>query len=335
MGLRGNTHSKGACGVRKKASRVQQIADLIMERGSVRAQELAEVFMTSRRTIYRDIERLKKQGFHVEAFPGSQGGFRRTVRPLSAAQEFTVEEACAILVAASLARDNQTLPSAQALDDAIDKIWNSLSPTAREEMEETLPNVSCAQERIVDPDYCSEYLDVLAKAIAHQRVVSMTYYSLYRDSEELREIDPYHLYGHKGVWYVIALCHHRQQMRVFRLDRIKELTMLERLFERPTSFNLNNYLGHAWSMIKGETHRVAVRFMPPHSRFIAESKWHPSQKIEQGADGSITFTAEVEGLEEFARWVLAYGEHAEVLHPSALRDSMRESATKMLSYYQQ
>jgi len=320
--------------VRKKASRVQQIADLIEEKGSVRAQELAEAFKTSRRTIYRDIERLKEQGFHVEAFPGSNGGFRRAARAVGLAQEFTVEEAFALLIAGSLAQENQALPSAQALDAAIEKIWNSLSPTSREEMRETLPHVSCIQERIVDLDYLSAYLDVLTKAIAHQQVVSMTYYSLYRDSEELREVDPYHLYCQKGVWYVIGFCHYRQHLRVFRVERIKELTMLERSFARSASFSLDSYLGHAWSMIKGEKHRVVVRFKPPHSRFIAESKWHPSQKIEPCQDGSIIFTAEIEGLEEFSRWVLAYGEYAEVLHPSALRDSMRESAAKMLSYYQ-
>jgi len=320
--------------VRKKASRVQQIADLIEARGSVRAQELAEAFRTSRRTIYRDIERLKAQGFHVEAFPGSNGGFRRAVKAAVLAQGFTVGEACALIIAGSLAQENQALPSAQALDTAIEKIWNSLSPASREEMRETLPNVSCIQDRIVELDYLGAYLDVLTKAIAQQQVVSMTYYSLYRDSEELREVDPYHLYCQNGVWYVVAYCHYRHHLRVFRLERIKELTLLEKSFERPASFNLNSYLGHAWSMIKGEKHRVVVRFTPPHSRFIAESKWHPSQEIEQSKDGSIIFSAEIEGLEEFARWVLAYGEHAEVLYPGALRASMRESAAKMLNYYQ-
>jgi len=321
--------------VRKKASRVQQIADLIEARGSVRAQELALAFNTSRRTIYRDIERLKEQGFQVEAFPGSNGGFRRAARTPNLAHDFTMEEACALLVAGNLAQENQALPSAGALDAALEKIWHSLSPASREEMQETLPNVSCGQERIVDLDYLSTYLDILTKAITQQQVVHMAYYSLYRDSEELREVDPYHLYCQKGVWYVIAYCHYRQHMRVFRVERIKDLTMLERNFERPANFNLNSYLGHAWSMIKGEKQCVEVRFSPPHSRFIAESKWHPSQKIEFCDDGSIIFSAEIEGLEEFARWVLAYGEYAEVLHPSALRDSMRESATKMLMYYQQ
>ncbi|MBT9154499.1 MAG: hypothetical protein DDT36_01328 [Firmicutes bacterium] len=320
--------------MRKKAGRMAQIADLILERGTVRAQELADLFKTSRRTIYRDIDALQESGFQVEAYPGSNGGFRRAAQERKPTKELSTEELYALMVAGSLALENNELPYATALAAALQKLTLMLGPEQREVIIETLPYISLVAERTGDETDCNEYLDKLTQAIAHHQGVGITYYTLYRDRAELREIDPYHLYSIKGAWYVIAYCHLREQVRVFRVDRIKELNMSERCFQRLADFNVQSFFGSAWSMIKGDKYTVRVRFTPPVSRFIAESVWHPTQKIEASPDGSVIFSAEIEGLEEFQRWVLTYAEHAEVLEPTSLRDSLQRSLSKMASFYQ-
>jgi len=319
--------------VRKKASRLAKIADLIEERGIVRAQELADLFNTSRRTIYRDIDVLKDNGFQIEACLGSNGGFRRVTTSKNIGQDLAMEEACALLMAGSMAQENNQLPYAKDLDTALEKILGSLSPKEKAAVLGTIPNVSLVAERITDDEESTRNLDLLTQAISRQQRVGITYYSLYRDRQEPRDIDPYHLCCMKGAWYVIAYCHLREQMRVFRVDRIKTLKVYEVNFQRAASFSLHSYLGSAWSLIKGERHAVRVRFLPPISRFIAESKWHTSQKTEELPDGSLLFTAEIEGLEEFERWVLSYAEHAEVIEPEVLRQSLREKLLKMMSLY--
>jgi len=103
------------------------------------------------------------------------------------------------------------------------------------------------------------------------------------------------------------------------VDRIRTLEREDRTFVRPQNFSLNGYLGCAWGMMRGERKTVTVKFFPPASRLVAETTWHPTQEIAFQTDGTILFSATVDGLEEIMRWVLTYADCAEVISPPELR----------------
>ena len=79
--------------------------------------------------------------------------------------------------------------------------------------------------------------------------------------------------------------------------------------------------------------------MTPYSRFtarvaarlVSEQQWHPSQKLKQLKDGEIELTVTLGGLEEIERWVLSWGEHAQVLEPLALKRQIRRVAEAILA----
>ena len=78
-------------------------------------------------------------------------------------------------------------------------------------------------------------LDTLRSAIAQHRQVELDHYSYARDSRTRRIIEPWDVFAAEGEWYVQAWCHAAQAERVFRLDRIRALVVLESTFEPPAT----------------------------------------------------------------------------------------------------
>ena len=85
--------------------------------------------------------------------------------------------------------------------------------------------------------------------------------------------------------------------------------------------------------MRGQRNLVKIRFTPPLSRLITESQWHPTQQVTTKEDGSVIFTADVDGLVEIRRWVLGFAECAEVIEPKELRESIEQVLGKMAIVY--
>ena len=77
--------------------------------------------------------------------------------------------------------------------------------------------------------------------------------------------------------------------------------------------------------------RVRIRFDEWASRLVRERVWHESQKVKPLSGGRLELELELGGLEEIERWVLSWGEHAEVLGPKKLRERVREVARRILA----
>jgi hypothetical protein len=65
----------------------------------------------------------------------------------------------------------------------------------------------------------------------------MRYYSMSRDEENHRQVDPYHLTVFDGGFYLVGYCHLRKTDRIFAVERIRELKMLATSFEVRSGFN--------------------------------------------------------------------------------------------------
>jgi len=318
---------------KKRDERLEKVKEIVLAKGAITAQELASELGTSRRTIYRYIDSLRKEGIAIDACPGSTGGFRLSTGADSRNMVFTEDEALAVLLLGSAVCEAGVLPYNDHLESAIEKVRRSLSEKAWADIREAMPNVSLMVEPLFNQTVSDHVLDDITEAIAHKRGLGISYYTLHRDDQVEREIDPFHLFYQGGAWYVVAYCHVRKDVRTFRVDRIRELSIQDRNFERPPKFSFNSYIGSAWGIMRGQRHSVKVKFLPPISRLIAESQWHPTQETEFTAEGHLIFCAEVDGLEEIKRWVISFAEYAEVLEPQELKESILTSIRGMASNY--
>ena len=105
----------------------------------------------------------------------------------------------------------------------------------------------------------------LENAISKQRTVRFDYWSISRDEESERTINPYALLNDNGLWYVVGHDLDREEIRTFRVSRIrgdiKFATRRERDFRAPTDFDVEHYRGRPpWqigdSMMEGFEYRM-------------------------------------------------------------------------------
>jgi predicted DNA-binding transcriptional regulator YafY len=154
----------------------------------------------------------------------------------------------------------------------------------------------------------------------------MRYYSMSRDEENRRQVDPYHLTVFDGGFYLVGYCHLRKVERIFAVERIRELKALATRFDVRPGFNAEEYLKHAWGIIKGEIVPVTVILSRSVARYIRDRLWHPSQKLRELPDGRVELSLRVADTLEVRRWILGYGPDAEVVEPAGLREALRREA---------
>src|SRR2546425_11183055 len=117
---------------------------------------------------------------------------------------------------------------------------------------EDAPTANAVRVEVRDPDYTPELQGRLGKlegAISKQRTVKFRYWSIYRDDERERTINPYALLPENGSWYVIGHDLDRDDIRTFRVSRIRPdirfATRRERAFRLPPEFDVEHYRGRA------------------------------------------------------------------------------------------
>lgn len=293
---------------------------------------LAEKCAVGERTIKRDITLLKTEFGAPIAFSRSNGkeGYYYE-KPFSLAPEpFCEQELLALAVAQQIAESFQNTPFLPALKGALQKLqqFNS-APTII--AGDSLPDhISLLPKSpaLEDTAATIHFNDIL-KAIEQRRQIRMCYYTISRDEECERVIDPYQIYHFDGLWYVYGYCHLRGENRDFAINRIRTLTLLATKFPPPDYAKIHQLLAGRYANITDDPVRVTIHFDAETAPRIRERIWHPSQEIEAQTDGSCLLTMTVTGLETITRWTLSFGRHALPLTPPAFVTRLNEEIAAM------
>jgi len=121
----------------------------------------------------------------------------------------------------------------------------------------------------------------------NRKTVEIVYYTMSRKKQTRRRVDPYRVWSFNGSSYLIGLCHMRNEVSIFSLDRIKMLHQTREAFVIPEDFNLDNFMRSSFGVYQGPPIHIKVRFHPDVTGYIKEKIWHESQKIFVQPDGSI------------------------------------------------
>lgn len=143
---------------------------------------------------------------------------------------------------------------------------------------------------------------------------------------ERRRLEPYALVAATGRWYVVGHDPDREAFRVFRLDRMLEVSRLDARFERDPDFDLERYLAgaHVYGVPETEAAvRARVRYSPAIARWILEREG--GEALE---DGAALLEHVVSDPAWASRHVLQYGGDAELLGPADLRARIAEGARR-------
>jgi predicted DNA-binding transcriptional regulator YafY len=162
--------------------------------------------------------------------------------------------------------------------------------------------------------------ELLTGLLEHRRV--RVKYRARREREARHfTIEPLRLRTAAGLSYVDASVPPAAGQRTFALHRVISARATQHHFE-PRRLPERT----AFGAVEGEAVDVVVRFDAPVAEFIAERRWHPSQRIEPADDGSLLWRGRVSGEREFLGWVLGWAPWAEVLEPAAWRRTIGERA---------
>jgi len=170
-----------------------------------------------------------------------------------------------------------------------------------------------------------EIFRLLAKAIVQRQEVAFSYRSLRAATPETRSVHPYHLANVDNAWYLLAHDPQRGQLRTFALARIRSPRATGKTFDRPRNFSAAKELKSGFGVFGGTgKHAVRVWFDAFAARLVRERDWHPSQRIRELPGGKIELQMTLGALEEIERWILSWGEHAQVLSPKILVESIKK-----------
>src|SRR5947207_4615900 len=195
-------------------------------------------------------------------------------------------------------------------------------------MLEAAPTGTAVRVEVRDPDYSPELQGRLGKlegAISKQRTVRFKYWSIYRDEEEERTLNPYARLPENGSWYVTGHDLDRGDIRTYRVSRIRSdirfATRRERDFRLPPEFDVEDYRGRAeWQFgdIVGE---ARIEVAPDTAWWVERAYGGERNRVE----GDV-FITEYASSEQLARWILRQDGRAVPLEPSELRRLVVEGA---------
>ncbi len=180
----------------------------------------------------------------------------------------------------------------------------------------------------------------IIRAIDNCKVVKIEYMRTYDGKECKREIEPYGLVCRHGSWYLVGLCRRQQVRRIYLLDQVKRLEVVENsVFKRPAGISMKNVFGNAWGIWniddKDLSRLEMVRLKAAKGvaeRFKAVS-FHDSQKVTMLPDSEAEVTFKVSGAGEMIPWLMSWGAALEVLEPEWLKDELQNNLKNTLSLY--
>jgi proteasome accessory factor C len=192
------------------------------------------------------------------------------------------------------------------------------------------PTETASRVQVRDPDYSPEMAGRLSKlesAISKQRTIKFSYWSPRRDQVRERTLNPYALRRDRGTWYVVGHDLDNDDVRTFRVSRIRSdirfATRRERDFRLPADFDVDAYrVGEDWQHgpVQG-TARIEV---------TGDTAWWVHRTLRQaGALTEGVFETEYAAVEPLAGWVLRQNGRAVPLEPEELRSACAEGLQRV------
>ena len=300
------------------ASRVLSMLEMLQSRPGITGAEIAERLEVDRRTVRRYITTLQDLGVPVHGVRGRHGGYvlRPGYRlpPLMLTDDEAIAVNLGLLISSqlgiSIAPDSTASASAKLA---------RVLPVQLREQAQAIRDVVSLTLPPADATVDGRLLGDLSRAAGQGRRVRIAYRT-WQQNVTRREVDPYGLVYLTGRWYLIAYCHLRAGLRMFRLDRVEHHRVLEATFEPPENFDCLGYAVDALATMPGHW-RVTVRLDLP---IEGARECVPSTHGVLTADGDgtlLTFTSS--NLDETARFLVGLECAFTVIEPDELRERLR------------
>ena len=313
-----------------RADRLLGILLTLEKKKRVTAAELAREFEVSVRTIYRDIDALSDFPIYADRGPGGgfslMEGYRLRDLPLSK------KEAAALTVMGSMASEKMGLVEGRIFKRAFQKLLSHFPPECRVEAGRFSEQVLVELEPWQPEPEVPAAAETVNRALNESRVLEFTYRRRSR-RPEFGEVEPHGLCYRGKSWYLAGFCREQKNFRLYRLDRIRDLTVGRKSFARREDFDLRKF----WNQELPRHYRVRgvpvrIAFDPALAPEIEKAPW---ARGEPGTlpDGRLEVRFRAFDRERLAGFVLGFGDRAELLEPEDVRKRIKTALLSALKRY--
>jgi len=307
--------------------RTLAILILLQSRKLVKAQDIADRFNVSLRTIYRDIKSLEAAGIPVIGEAGAGYSIMEGYRlpPVM----FTKEEAGSFVAAEKLMQKYTDAGLGGYFESAMNKVKSVLKVQEKDWIA-ALENQVWAEPagELFNRDVPNA-LETLFTSIASQTQVHLQYHSLGAQQPEQRYIEPVGVFHENNRWYLLAFCHLRNDYRQFRTDRIVAISRTDKPFTRKHG----SIDDHRKKEERECTQvRVVIALDKKIMRYIGDGRKYYGfvSEEDKGDEVEMTFMTE-QSMEGLARWYMMFGDYARIIEPATLKERIRQLAAKTSS----
>jgi len=300
-----------------KMNRLFEITTILLNKGSVTAQELADRFGVSTRTIYRDIDTLSSTGVPVYTNKGHGGGIQLL-------EDYTLSKA--------LLSDSDREHLLLAI--------KTLQSTQYPEIDVVLEKMSALFK--IFPDYDWVEIDFspwgslpneqnkfndIKRAMLQRNVIRFDYVNG-EGHKSTRVAEPEKLIFKNNAWYLMAFCRQRREHRTFRISRLKNLEVVKETFERkPLPGPETEESGVTQLPLIDLNLRCQAQVINRLYDYFDESYLTPND------DGSFSLEVSLPEGEWLNNYILSLGNLVEVIAPVHIRNIIMQRIQEMLKIY--
>ncbi|MFJ7950658.1 helix-turn-helix transcriptional regulator [Lysinibacillus sp. NPDC096418] len=308
-----------------KAKRLLDILVFVNAKRKFTAEELADEFNISIRTVHRYILDLSEMGLPIYAEQGRNGGYTVLPNRLLPPILFTEEEAVAIFFAFQSLSYYRNLPFDAEISSVAQKLYSSLPGDAKMKIDKMRSYVTFwSPKRFIETPLLKEVLE----AAIETKNLHIQYES--QSGLTTKHIRPIGVYAHDGLWYLPAYDYRKQKILLYRVDRIHAILSTEK--NDDVFMNLEQWFDSS------EVHKPIRLHVQLTMEGVRQCKCDPSfeELIVTNEDGSGYIDSDIDEGEIRFITPLFYrlGTHARIIEPQVLIDGLRKQAKEVLAMYQ-
>ena len=294
-------------------NRLFEVVYILIQKKKVTAKELANRFEVSTRTIYRDIETLSRANIPIYATKGKEGGIEILDEYVLNKMLLTEEEQKQILFALQGIKK----VAGQNEKDILEKLSRLFNKKADDWIRIDFSNWGKDKEK-------EERFNKIKAAILNKNRIKFEYYNTNGEKSE-RIVEPLQIWFKDKSWYLIAFCKLKQDYRIFKIARIKEIEILEEHFER----DLQQESKKEKCKFKTITLKLEI------SKKMAYRVYDEFEdsEITKKDDGSFIINVEYPENEWVYGYILSFGEYLKVLSPERVKRTIKNKIEKILKNY--
>lgn len=288
--------------------------------------------IVDKRTIMRDIDSLSGICFISEEVRNGKTYYtadKFRLRDIT----FTSPELISLAFMLELLKPYQYMTMGRTSSELIQKLLDNTTNLNREFIKHFSGLVTINTNDYINDSLNPEIEEKLHDAIQNKKKARIIYRSFGSDEDTIRVIHPYELSINDGALCVVGFCELRNDIRDFRVSRIRALTLLEDTFTIPDDYHEDRSRKKFIHLSGSVIEQIIISFDQKTAKYIMEYEADLADEIIKTEKG-ITFIRNTAVTDELIRWILQFGHGAKVLNPSHLKEKIKKELELSLKQYQ-